>query len=372
MTTLHYFRSDPPNFGDEINSLVWNALIPELAESNDDSVLVGIGTILDRRIPADRKIFVLGAGGGLAPLPDDLHGDRFQLLAVRGPLTAALAKVPAALAVTDAALLLRAVYPQLMSLRDRSASGKTVFVPHFSTAKSPGWRRVCARAGIEFVDPTQDCRVILRKIASARLVIAEAMHAAIVADTFRVPWIPVASTVHFSTFKWVDWTLSMRVPFRPTLLPAVDFRHWCQRIWLGVFAEHCRVDGVMTDGTEELAQSCLLEELLNQTARQLRPWPERVTWFKGKAGGFYKRILDPFLARMDSSAVRALDTRMERRVSRVLASVAEQPGYRSNDALYAARLRTLMEKVASLRGQLAGMNEGALAQASARSSSFWR
>src|SRR5262245_40570956 len=157
--TLHYFRSDPPNFGDEINALMWNELIPELAGSAEEGVLVGIGTILDHQIPEDREIFVLGAGAGLAPLPHDLRGDRFNVLAVRGPLTAALARLPPSLAVTDAALLLREAYPQLMGLRDRSTSGKTIFVPHFATAKNPGWRRVCAQAGIEFVDPTQDCRL---------------------------------------------------------------------------------------------------------------------------------------------------------------------------------------------------------------------
>jgi succinoglycan biosynthesis protein ExoV len=352
MTTLHYFRSDPPNFGDEINSFLWNVLIPELETTDDDNVLVGIGTILDQRIPQDREIYVLGTGSGLSPLPHDLKADRFHLLAVRGPLTAALAGLPAELAVTDAALLLRAAYPQLMGLREKTTVGKTIFVPHFSTAKNPGWRRVCAAAGIEFVDPTQDCRLVLRKIASAKLVIAEAMHAAIVADTFRVPWIAVASTNHFSTFKWVDWTLSMRVPFRLTMLPAVDFRHWVQRLWLRVFAEKCRVDGVTTDGCETEAdlRSGDLARLWRQTAQQMRPWPERVTWFKGKVGAVYKKIIDPALARTNA---RAIDAHLEKRVSRVLSDLAKQPGYLSSNEVCEQHLETLMGKVAWLRERLA-------------------
>ena len=49
--SLHYYRSDPPNFGDELNTLVWRALLPELAETEREGVLVGIGTILDEKIP---------------------------------------------------------------------------------------------------------------------------------------------------------------------------------------------------------------------------------------------------------------------------------------------------------------------------------
>ena len=348
--SLYYFRSDPPNFGDELNTLLWQTLVPEMEDTAYAGVLLGIGTILDRDVPQDCEVFVLGSGAGNAPLPRHLHEPRVHVLSVRGPLTAALAGLPPELAVTDPALLLRVVYPQLLGLRERGV----IFVPHFTTAKDPGWRRACARAGVEFVDPSEPCRVVLRKIASARLVIAEAMHAAIVADAFRVPWIPVASTSHFSTFKWVDWTLSLRVPFRPVVFPPVSTRHGCQRVWLKFFAERCRVDDLKTDGVADELDSPAVMALLDYTVRRLTsPRSRSVAWWKLKAAAFHRRMLDPTLARLSRNVLRPLDQYKEARVAKVLRELAASPGYRSVDDVCEARLQTLRERVESLRDQLA-------------------
>jgi succinoglycan biosynthesis protein ExoV len=351
--TIHYFRSDPPNFGDELNTLVWPALIPELETTAVDGVLVGIGTILDWRIPQDGNVFVIGPGAGLTSLPSDLKSERFQVLAIRGPLTTKLAGLPPELAVTDPALLLRAIYPQLLNPWNRGTKGKTLFVPHFTTAMDPGWRRACALAGVEFVDPTQDCRTILKKIASARLVIAEAMHAAIVADAFRVPWIPVASTPHFSTFKWVDWALSLHVPFKPTILPAVSTRHGIQRIWMRLFVERCLVADFSMESDADM-RSEALDALLSQTAQNTRvPGSGVPMWIRMKAAAFYKYVLDPLLARFSGSLFRALDVRTEKRVSRILSALAATPGYLSAEEISAARLKTLLQRVEMLRNRIA-------------------
>jgi succinoglycan biosynthesis protein ExoV len=45
------------------------------------------------------------------------------------------------------------------------------------------------------------------------------MHAAIVADALRVPWIPVVLSPQSNSFKWLDWTLSLSLPYNPTTLP---------------------------------------------------------------------------------------------------------------------------------------------------------
>src|ERR1019366_6854573 len=56
--------------------------------------------------------------------------------------------------------------------------------------------------------------------ASAKLVVAEAMHGAIVADTLRIPWIAVECSPEILPFKWVDWCQSMDLPYKPfQLLP---------------------------------------------------------------------------------------------------------------------------------------------------------
>src|SRR5690606_31984382 len=44
-----------------------------------------------------------------------------------------------------------------------------------------------------------------------KLVIAEAMHAAIIADSYRVPWVSVSSSRRINAFKWQDWAASLRM-----------------------------------------------------------------------------------------------------------------------------------------------------------------
>ena len=44
------------------------------------------------------------------------------------------------------------------------------------------------------------------------------MHAAIIADTFRVKWLPVTTSSTINHFKWLDWTSSMNVPYKPIFI----------------------------------------------------------------------------------------------------------------------------------------------------------
>lgn len=36
------------------------------------------------------------------------------------------------------------------------------------------------------------------------MVLADAMHAAIIADAMRVPWLPLITSPQINTFKWLD------------------------------------------------------------------------------------------------------------------------------------------------------------------------
>lgn len=40
------------------------------------------------------------------------------------------------------------------------------------------------------------------------------MHGAIVADAYRIPWIPVSSFDSFNNFKWKDWSLSLSLKIK--------------------------------------------------------------------------------------------------------------------------------------------------------------
>jgi len=55
---------------------------------------------------------------------------------------------------------------------------------------------------------------ILADLRRTSLLITEAMHGAIVADTMRIPWIPVKTHGSILDFKWQDWCASMAMEHR--------------------------------------------------------------------------------------------------------------------------------------------------------------
>ena len=66
---LFYYKDPGGNFGDDLNAWLWPRLIPELLDDRDDTLFVGIGSILDRRIPQEPRKIVFGTGVGYGLLP---------------------------------------------------------------------------------------------------------------------------------------------------------------------------------------------------------------------------------------------------------------------------------------------------------------
>ena len=73
------------NFGDNLNPWLWPKLLPGRIDGQGPW-LVGIGTLLNERLPAEGELVVLGAGAGLGRKP--MVDARWRVLGVRGPLTA--------------------------------------------------------------------------------------------------------------------------------------------------------------------------------------------------------------------------------------------------------------------------------------------
>jgi succinoglycan biosynthesis protein ExoV len=213
---IHLIQKVRGNFGDELNRWMWPELLGDvIGDAGDDVLFVGIGTILDRNLPAARATIVFGTGVGYTSAPCDISSARWRIYGVRGPLTARALNLDRRMAMTDPAILL-ATFREFSGLDRRG----TLFIPHWKSVRYGNWRAVCSSLGIEFVDPCSDSRTVVKRIAGAEKVIAESMHAAIIADAFRVPWIPVALSREVSPFKWVDWASSLNVSYSPVCLPA--------------------------------------------------------------------------------------------------------------------------------------------------------
>jgi succinoglycan biosynthesis protein ExoV len=216
-----YYR-DPTgklNFGDDLNEVIWRELLPEHLFRDDDVRLLGIGSIFNADfVPLsrtrDKRMFVLGSGAGYFALPPGW--ENWNILAVRGPLTAALVGQPEVAATDSAALL--SLLPQIVRLApERNA---TLLIPHHSSAAYGQWEKVAAAAGVTLLDPRWPVPVVMEHFSHAKLVVTEAMHGAIVADTLRIPWIPITVAPDTLPFKWRDWTLSLNLPYEPILVSA--------------------------------------------------------------------------------------------------------------------------------------------------------
>lgn len=81
------------------------------------------------------------------------------------------------------------------------------------------------------VTPAAESKGVIQRIAKAPLVITESLHGAIIADALRVPWIPIALSPSFNSYKWEDWGQSMQMTFEiaPALVGMKRALHFSRR-----------------------------------------------------------------------------------------------------------------------------------------------
>jgi succinoglycan biosynthesis protein ExoV len=229
-----YYYDRHANFGDGMNRWLWPRLLPDCWETEDGIFFSGIGTIIGPDMPPATHWIVFTSGVGYGGVPKGFGDTGWSIVAVRGPLSAAALGLGAKAAVTDGAILL-ATLPEYTPLPEDQRKG-VVFIPHHQTDGDADWPEVCRRAGVDYLPARLDSREVIGRIRSARLVLAEAMHAAIVADTMRVPFVPITGSPLVNSFKWLDWTRSLEMPYEPIALPpanvAAALRHrmlWAYR-----------------------------------------------------------------------------------------------------------------------------------------------
>lgn len=210
---LHYCDwMGRPNFGDDLNPWLWNRLLPGVFDDRPESIFVGIGTLLNERLPRAGRTVVFGSGAGHGQRPPVVD-ESWTIYCLRGPLSVKSLGVAPHLAVTDPAALVRRFVPVSSDRPHRFA-----YMPHAYHANE-GWRAACERAGMTYIDPCRPVDQVFALLGKAACLVTEAMHGAIVADALRVPWIPVHTDDKISTFKWTDWCESLGLTYRPNHLP---------------------------------------------------------------------------------------------------------------------------------------------------------
>ena len=137
--------------------------------------------------------------------------ESWEIACVRGPLTAERLSASRLPGCHDGAILLADLHDPVPS----NARDETLFIPHITTERNAGAaiKLACGKSGIRCLSPSASAEESLDAIGSAKLVLAEAMHGAIVADTLRTPSIATPLLNH-EEFKWRDWCASMEMEYR--------------------------------------------------------------------------------------------------------------------------------------------------------------
>ncbi len=242
MKIFYYRRQDgQPNFGDELNTWLWPQLLPNVFDDDESTQFIGTGTLLNHRLPERtvqaQRLIIFSSGAGyenpLAAIPP-----HWQILCVRGPLSANRLGLPQEKAITDGGILVRRCF-------QASGDKKTpyAFMPHIHHANFADviWKTICDEVGIGYIDPRWPIEQILEAIGNTEVLLAEAMHGAIVADALRTAWIPVVTSPRILSFKWQDWCASIGVPYRPwQLLPLPDYPKYALGLRSSVQAGYLR------------------------------------------------------------------------------------------------------------------------------------
>ena len=156
-------------------------------------------------------------GGALSSQDDDgavytavpAIDESWRFYFVRGRLTAAALGLDADLGVGDAAILVRSC----VSLTARKVHPIS-FMPHWESAADGQWAEVSRAAGLHYIDPCDTVENVLTQIQESEVLVAEAMHGAIVADALRVPWIAVRPIQPPNRAKWHDWASALDLTLR--------------------------------------------------------------------------------------------------------------------------------------------------------------
>jgi succinoglycan biosynthesis protein ExoV len=221
---LYRWQGPAPNFGDELNTILWPALLPDFFDDDPSVRFLGIGSVLDSRHHDSAVKLVAGAGyGGYEPIPRLSQDWIFHW--VRGPMTARLLHLPESLAAGDPATLV----PKLGTTPDPAATA-IGFMPHFQTIMSGPWPAIAAMAGVTLLDPREPPAKVLARICQCRIVLSEALHGIIVADALRIPWIAIRPTSPAHRPKWTDWAegMGLHPRFQP-VMPS-GFGEWAGRL----------------------------------------------------------------------------------------------------------------------------------------------
>ncbi len=296
MKLFFYRRSDDkPNYGDELNLWLWDQIIPGILDEDESTAFFGIGTLLNNlvkeRAPNAKQIVALGTGAGYNKGMPDID-ETWKIYCLRGPISALKLGVDPKLAITDGAALLSRLYKPTGVKRYKFS-----YIPHFtqSIIANDDWQEICDELGIHYIDARRPIHEIIKEIGETEVLLAEAMHGAITADTLRTPWIPVLTSQWLLPSKWLDWTMSLNMEFQPhpvTGLDPIEERYLLKNLrgikgsrtlvkkaaarWIKKKQAKMKMESIMKYGVPQLSDDTLFESKVCQLEEKVEEFKKDV------------------------------------------------------------------------------------------------
>lgn len=192
-----------PNFGDDINPSFFEKVCGRgvrFAADRGRPHLLGVGSILERA-----NAWSIVCGSGFLARPRRPPPVPAAIVAVRGELSRAAFDHADDVLVGDPLVLLDAF---VGPVEKRHSVG---LVPHVRSVEE--WR-VRNTGGIHLVDPAGDPWEVVRDIASCDVVVSQSLHGLVVADTFGVPnvWVASNDAKTGGPFKFEDYFSTLDRP----------------------------------------------------------------------------------------------------------------------------------------------------------------
>jgi succinoglycan biosynthesis protein ExoV len=233
---IYAYQAPRGNLGDDLNHWLWPRLLtPSFLEQ--DGTFIGIGSVLHpdhfRHLPSDRPAVVFGAGcrSGVSPLSGS-HPP-LDIRALRGPLSSRALGLESSASVIDGAYALQFT-PEYQTLRQMPVHHECTLIPYFRSSHLAyySWIRALYGYSVLYSDNYGSIPSALQHIARSRLILAESLHGAILADCLRIPWMRIQfylqrpSERETGDFKWEDWRQSLNIETIPTIRVPLDKSEW--------------------------------------------------------------------------------------------------------------------------------------------------
>jgi len=165
------------------------------------------------------------------------------------------------------------------------------------------------------------------------------MHAAIVADALRVPWISVTTTPEFLAFKWADWAASLGMTISTCLLRPSSLQEALRNRMLQLSQHRGIYAQPQGEGWIDFSDMDELRRRSDQTFhRHAQQWRSTYTRY---SDAFIKRILKRTPQISGSMRNKALE--QMRKLSRLPGQLSDPEQHRERLEETLVRLRLLQE-----------------------------